>query len=107
MSVLHGNCALESATRVKVFEEVALMWLIPAYLIRGHRADIQSIDILRGNKTANQFGIGSDGGDNQAWAQRVRDLLLGCFHNAGKGNINSLFASECSAFSQSSTVGKR
>jgi hypothetical protein len=53
MSVLHGNCALESAARVKVFEEVALVWLIPAYLARRYRADVQPIYIWGSQKTAN------------------------------------------------------
>jgi hypothetical protein len=35
---------LECAARVKMFEEIALVRLIPANLIRGQRADVETID---------------------------------------------------------------
>ena len=55
MSVLpsHSHRVLKSAARVKMFEEVALMRLIPTYLVSRHRADVQAIDIWGGNQALN------------------------------------------------------
>src|ERR1041384_467175 len=39
-----GNGLLESAARVKMFEEIAFVRLIPTDLVRRKRADVETID---------------------------------------------------------------
>src|SRR2546426_7029389 len=80
----NGNGALKSATTVKVFKEIAFMWLIPIHLIRRNGANIQPVHIRRGNKSLRQFRIVRDGGNYQTWSQHFRKLLLADFHHTGK-----------------------
>ena len=61
------------------------MRLVPVDLIRGHRSDIQAIDIWGGNKTINQIRIGSDCCNHKTRPQGFRYLFLGYFDDAGKG----------------------
>src|ERR1044072_3191951 len=71
-----GYSVLERAARVKMFEEIALVRLIPANLMRGQRADVETIDARQRHERLNQFRIFSDGCNNQGWAKECGDFIL-------------------------------
>src|SRR5262249_40653646 len=76
---------LEGAARVKMFEEIALVRLIPAHLIRRQRADVETIDARRRHERLDQFWIFGDGGYDQGWSKKCGNLTLLNFQNARIG----------------------
>src|SRR5690349_8705115 len=73
---------LESAARVKMFEKIALVRLIPAHLVRRQRADVETIDARRRDERLDQLRVFRDGGDDESWTKLRRNLSLIDLHDA-------------------------
>src|SRR5689334_22774981 len=72
---------LEGAARVKMFEQIALVRLVPAHLVCRQRADVETIDTRRRHERLDQLRIFSDGGDDESWTKLRRDVSLIDLHD--------------------------
>src|SRR5689334_7184769 len=73
---------LEGAARVKMFEKIAFVRLIPAHLVRRHRADVETIDARRRYERLDQLRILRDRGDDESWTKLRSDIRLINLHDA-------------------------
>src|SRR6185369_11232776 len=80
-----GDCVLECAARVKMFEEIPLVWLIPANLIGRQRADVETVDARRRHERLDKFWIFGDGCYDECWTKMRRDLILIDLDHTGEG----------------------
>ena len=65
---------MKSAPTVEVFEEIALVRLVPANLIGRYRANVQAIDIRRINQSLNELRILGNGCHHEAWPKCFGNL---------------------------------
>src|SRR5262249_10232948 len=75
----------EGTARVKMFEKIALVWLVPTHLVRRQRADVETIDARRRHERLDQFRIFGDGGNDESWTKVRRNLSLIDLYDARKG----------------------
>ena len=75
---------LKCALCVEMFEEIALVGLVPGHNLRTQGTDIQPFDFWGIEQTANEHFILRDGRDNERGPDRIEDLILGEFADAYK-----------------------
>ena len=67
-----------------MIEEIALVRLVPTKLISCDSADVKPVHVGSRDQTLDQFRIGSDCSNHQAWTKRLRNLFLIDFHHTRK-----------------------
>jgi hypothetical protein len=75
---------LKSAPPVKVIEEITFVRLVPTDLVRGHWANVQTIDVWGVDECLDQFRIARNRANRQARTEQVQQLCLGGFDYGGK-----------------------